>query len=95
MKKIYKPILLKIAILTIFFIIYWIFNDHLNKPKDEKTDVIDYFMLSTTIEAGVGVTNLSPRTNLMKIIFTLHQLVMIGSSIFLVYIFGFNADMND
>jgi hypothetical protein len=92
MRKIYKPILLKLCILIIFFIIYWVFNDHFVKPKDEETDVIDYFMLSTTIEAGVGVTQLSPATNFMKTILILQQLTMIGSSIFLVYIFGFKSD---
>ncbi len=95
MNKIFIPILLKLFVLLLFFIIYWVCNDQLTKPADEKTNVIDYFMLSTTIEAGVGVTNLSPKTNFMKIIFTLHQILMICSYIFLFYFFGFSSDDND
>ena len=52
-------------------------------------------MLSTTIEAGVGVTNLTPKTNFMKIMFTIQQLTMIASFIFLIYIFGFDSDKDD
>jgi hypothetical protein len=94
MNKIFIPILLKIFVLLLFFIIYWVCNDQLTKPTNENTNVIDYFMLSTTIEAGVGVTNLSPKTNFMKIIFTLHQILMICSYLFLFYFFGY-SDKDD
>lgn len=95
MNKIFIPILFKIFVLLLFFIIYWVYNEQINKPQDQQINVIDYFMLSTTIEAGVGVTNLSPKTNFMKIIFTLHQISMICSYIFVFYIFSYYSDSND
>jgi len=48
---------------------------------------IDCLMLSTTIQSGVGLTNISLSNSLGKMILILQQLVLISTHVFTIYIF--------
>ena len=50
-------------------------------------DPIDFFFLSTTIQAGVGYPDLIAITSLSKIILMIQQIIMITTNIFILYIF--------
>lgn len=46
---------------------------------------IDYFGLSITTQAGVGMTNLSPVTNIAKLLLIFQQFFIISFNIILLY----------
>jgi hypothetical protein len=75
--------------IIIFIIIYsslpygtFSLNNKIGEPK-----FIDYFNLSTTIQAGVGVTNMMPVTTLGKFIMALQQILMITKNVVILYFF--------
>ena len=86
---------MKIAIRTVFFhflcilifgfIYYNIHSQFEDKGEQERETFLDYILLSTTIQAGVGITNVYPNTNFAKITLILQQLLMIMTHVFTLY----------
>jgi hypothetical protein len=71
----------------IFFMFYWVYQDDFNfkdllyvDDKRKKT-VWDILLLSTTVQAGVGITSVYPTTNIASGILTLQQITMIIANI--------------
>ena len=56
------------------------------KVKEEYT-VLDYLFLSTTIQAGVGLTDIYPIDFYGKLVMILQQFVMIMTHVFTIYFF--------
>ena len=87
---------MQIAIRTIFFhftciiifaILYFYLKDDFGSDKHEKFTMLDYFLLSTTVQAGVGISDIYPVSYYGKIIMIIQQLIMIMTHVFTVYIF--------
>lgn len=88
---------MKIVIVTIFFhllciifftIIYiYLKKDFIKNNSLLKNDVklIDIIMFSTTIQAGVGLTNLLPTSFYSKLLIITQQMIMICSNVFVIY----------
>jgi hypothetical protein len=86
---------MKIAIRTVFFhflcilifgfIYYHIHSQFEHKGEQERETFLDYILLSTTIQAGVGITKVKPNTNFAKITLILQQLLMIMTHVFTLY----------
>jgi hypothetical protein len=86
---------MKIAIRTVFFhflcilifgfIYYRIHSQFEHKGEQERETFLDYILLSTTIQAGVGITKVNPNTNFAKITLILQQLLMIMTHVFTLY----------
>ncbi len=86
---------MKIAIRTVFFhficilifgIIYY--NIHYqfeHKGEQDRETFLDYILLSTTIQAGVGISDIYPNTNLSKFVLIFQQLIMIMTHVFTLY----------
>ena len=91
MKLVIRAAAFNILCIIIFGSIYWICKKHFTKDKTLQKMIygvpLDFFFLSTTIQAGVGYQDLTAITNLSKIILIIQQIVMITSNIFLLYIF--------
>jgi len=91
MKLVIRGAAFNILCIIIFGFIYWTFQSHFTKDKDfEKMiygDPIDFFFLSTTIQAGVGYQDLTAVTNISKILLMIQQFIMITTNLFLLYIF--------
>jgi len=95
-KKYYTILYMKIVIRTVvfhFFCIiifaYFYFNfkdDFKSQVKNELT-TIDYILLSTTVQAGVGITDIYPISFYGKVIMIIQQFIMIMTHIFTLYIF--------
>ncbi len=90
---------MKIVIRTVFFhflciiffgILYLNLKDQFNKNKDkeEKLELIDYILLSTTIQAGVGISDIYQISFYGKIAMIVQQLIMICTHVFTIYIFN-------
>lgn len=90
---------MKIVIRTVFFhflciagfgMLYSTFKDHFEKNsiQDENLGYVDYMLLSTTIQAGVGISDIYPISFYGKIIMIIQQLLMICTHVFTIYIFN-------
>jgi hypothetical protein len=77
----------------IFGLVYLSFKNHFRRDPaytlDNKSDpeLFDCLFLATTIQAGVGYSDLYPITDLSKIIMIIQQFIMISLNVFLLYIF--------
>ena len=88
MKKVIQTVVFHFTCIVIFTLIYFILSDHFDKMSNEKRpELIDYFFLGTTIQAGVGYTSLTPITPLAKVIMITQQFLMLSTNVFLLYIF--------
>ncbi len=55
-------------------------------PKDDLT-YIDYLFYSVTIQSGVGLPDITSVSNLAKILAIIQQLILMGTTFILVYLF--------
>jgi len=56
-----------------------------NMSKYIAPDIIDFIFLSTTIQAGVGVSMIYPMSNTVKLVMMTQQYFMILSNLMLLY----------
>jgi hypothetical protein len=55
--------------------------------EHDKKGVIDYLLLSTTIQAGVGISDLYPLSYYSKIAIIIQQILMLFTHVITLYIF--------
>ena len=69
-------------------IYYWIgvSNFQFSADNYRQPTYTDFLSFSTSIQAGVGISNLNPNTELCNIILTIQQFLLIATNVFLVYI---------
>jgi hypothetical protein len=80
MKFIINSVGFHILALLLFALIYYSLpNGHFILPPDAKRDLflLDFFNLSTTIQAGVGITQIIPATSLAQTVMSCQQLILI------------------
>jgi hypothetical protein len=69
--------------------LYSYYKDHFEKNvENEDLGYVDYMLLSTTIQAGVGISDIYPISFYGKIIMIIQQLIMICTHVFTIYIFN-------
>ena len=89
---------MKLAVITFFFhflcilvfaIFYYNFKDHFqNDFKNDDFSLLDYMLLSTTIQAGVGISDIHPISFYAKLLMIMQQLLMIMTHVLTLYIFN-------
>jgi len=86
MKIIYKKFvrllstfIINIVLIIVFAIIYLNISSEFISTYGEKHNItfLDCLMTSTTVQAGVGITNIMPITIVSKIALIIHQILMI------------------
>ena len=86
---------MKIVIRTVFFhfscivgfgMLYFYLKDEFLENEKDKLEIIDYMLLSTTIQAGVGISDLYPTTFYGKLTMIIQQILMLCTHIFTLYI---------
>jgi hypothetical protein len=95
MKLVIRTLFFHILCIILFTILYIRTNDHFYNIFAEKQNdkvikhisIIDFILFATTIQAGVGITQIYPITNMSKILVTIQQLVMLFTNVFALYIF--------
>ena len=88
MKRVFQTLVFHFTCVVMFTLTYFILSDHFDKMSNEQSpELIDYFFLGTTIQAGVGYTSLIPITPLAKFIMILQQFFMLSINVFLLYMF--------
>ena len=89
MKLVIRTVFFHLLCIFIFALFYFYFKDHFHRQQSsEDFTILDYFLLSTTIQAGVGISDIYPISFYGKIIMILQQLLMIMTHVFTLYIFN-------
>lgn len=87
MKNLITTLIFHIFCIATFSIIYLAMSEEFREVKDYKSDVIDFISLSTTIQTGVGYSELFPITFYSKFVVTLQQLIMLSTHLITIYFF--------
>lgn len=58
-----------------------------DKDKYDTISLVDFLTLSTTVQAGLGFSDLYPLTHIGKIILMIQQFIVISTNVFTIYIF--------
>ncbi len=85
MRLVIKTVLFQILCVVVFGLLYFRLQEPLS--GDEHLTELDAFLLSITIQSGVGVTPIVPGSTTCKIIMIIQQLIMISSYVFILYVF--------
>jgi hypothetical protein len=96
MKIVIRTVIFNCLSILLFGLVYFFLESHFVRDKiytinkNNKPEIIDCFFLATTIQSGVGYTDLYPITNTAKTILMLQQFVMISTNILLLYVLTSN-----
>lgn len=91
MKIVLRTLVFHFICIIIFAFIYKELAIHFGHDKNKMNatsgDLIDYFLLSVTIQASIGFSRLYPVSHLSKLVLMIHQLIVISTHVFTLYIF--------
>jgi hypothetical protein len=87
MKIVIRTVFFHFLCIIIFGILYFYLKENFAEKEEAELEIIDYVLLSTTIQAGVGVSELYPTTFYGKLTMIIQQLIMICTHVFTIYIF--------
>jgi hypothetical protein len=87
MKLAFRTVLFHILCIFIFALFYYYFRDDFKTEVKEKFTLLDYIFLSTTIQSGVGLTDIYPIDFYGKLIMIIQQITLIMTHVFTIYIF--------
>jgi hypothetical protein len=87
MKIAFRTVLFHIFCIFVFAFLYYYFRDDFKTQVKEEYTVLDYIFLSTTIQSGVGLTDIYPINFNGKLTMIVQQLILIMTHVFTVYIF--------
>ena len=89
MKIVFRTVLFHIICILVFTFIYSYISDHFESNNDNKkyNNFIDFLLFSTTIQAGVGISDLYPISLQSKIALIIQQIIMIMTHVFTIYMF--------
>ena len=70
-----------------FALIYFYIQEHFSNMEKNKLGMLDFFLFSTTIQAGVGDSHIYPIAGISKIIMIVQQILMISTHVVSIYFF--------
>ena len=88
MKIVIRTVFFHFSCIIIFGILYFYLKEDFAEKEEAHLEIIDYVLLSTTVQAGVGVSDLYPTTFYGKLTMIIQQLLMICTHVFTIYIFN-------
>ena len=86
MNRIIKGFAIHISTIILFTILYFLYSNHYTKYGTE-FEMMDYLLLSITVQAGVGITDIYPATFYGKLLLALQQVIMLITNISTIYFF--------
>lgn len=88
MKLVLRTFVFHILCIIVFAIIYFNLSEDFNdKKEDNRKTFIDFLLLSTTIQSGVGLSYLFPLSYYSKITMIIQQMLMLFTHVITIYIF--------
>jgi hypothetical protein len=88
MKLVFRTLAFHILCIVTFAIIYWNISSNFKSPHTGSPKLLDFLFLSTTVQAGVGLSDFYPQTSLATILLITQQLMMILTNIVVIYMFS-------
>lgn len=88
MKLVFRTVFFHILCIFLFSLLYYIFRDDFKPHVKEDYTILDYIFLSTTIQAGVGLTDIYPINFNGKLVMIIQQIMLIMTHVFTLYIFN-------
>lgn len=88
MKLVIRTVVFHFLCIFIFAILYFIYKTHFNHQTKKELEFLDYLLLSTTIQAGVGISDVFPTNNLAKFMMISQQFILIMTHVITLYIFS-------
>lgn len=88
MKIVIRTVFFHFLCILVFAIFYYIFKNDFVSNIGENKIILDYLFLSTTIQAGVGMSDIYPISFYGKLLMISQQLIMIMTHVFTLYIFN-------
>lgn len=87
MKLLIRSFVVHILCIIVFALIYSNISEEFHFMDKDKKSFVDYILLSTTIQAGVGISQLYPLSLYSKFVLITQQLFMLFTHIITLYIF--------
>lgn len=86
MKIVIRTVLFHFSCIIIFGILYYYLKEDFTEKEEANLEIIDYLLLSTTIQAGVGISDIYPTIFYGKLTMIIQQIIMICTHVFTLYI---------
>lgn len=88
MKLVIRTFVFHILCIIVFAMIYLSLSEdfHVTEEDDRKT-FIDFILLSTTIQSGVGISDIYPLSYYSKVTVIIQQMLMLFTHVITIYIF--------
>ena len=97
MRRVFHTLAVHLFFIILFAFFYYYFSPHFanNKPntfnqlnrESGVESLVDYVYFSTTIQAGVGLTDMLPVSIYGKLLVTLQHLIMLSITVITIYVF--------
>jgi len=91
MKLVIRTFIFHLLCIIVFSYLYFYLSEHFQNNKEKKNErynsYIDFFLLSTTIQAGVGISELFPISYYGKLAVIVQQFILILTHVITLYIF--------
>ena len=87
MKLVIRTFLFHILCILIFALIYSTLGEDFHIMEVDRKGFLDFLLLSTTIQAGVGISDLYPLSYYSKIVIIIQQMLMLFTHVITLYIF--------
>lgn len=87
MKIVIRTGLFHLLCIIMFALIYFYISEHFQSDNIKQHKFTDFLLLSTTVQAGVGISELTPTTFYSKIILVFQQMLLIFTHLITLYIF--------
>jgi|688.fasta_scaffold1136316_2 hypothetical protein len=97
MKRVVQTLAIHVFCILCFAFFYYYFSLHFDNNRQDKftyydreskiESIIDFLLFSTTIQAGVGISDILPISVYGKLLMITQQLIMISISVITIYVF--------
>jgi len=93
MRRVVQTLTIHVFLILFFALFYYYFSIHFNnnklqhKNESEVESIIDFLLFSTTIQAGVGISDILPTSVYGKLFMIIQQLIMISINVITIYVF--------
>jgi len=88
MKIVFRTLAFHLIMIIVFAWSYFYLSDRFESSEHTHyNNVVDFLLLSTTIQAGVGISNLYPVSLSSKLVMIIQQFIMMSTHIFTLYVF--------
>lgn len=87
MKLVIRTVIFHILCILVFALIYTNISEEFHVMEEHRKSFIDFLLLSTTIQSGVGISELYPLSYSSKIVVIIQQILMLFTHVITLYIF--------